>query len=364
MTEVRLIGPRYESSKKGASLGTATVIRPRILDHSPGPATPACNPLRFLIERALKPSHHAGKVAGTAIKTISSRTTHTVLKHRDHPAPNTFRFQINGALHHARRAGLTHTAVHGLPSNELSGPPATYHKDRAGKAELYSQQRRTAFASSGRMVDGLGQAVCKKLERKGGSEPAQSGRVASEIQVGQSVIDAPAPDSQTISCPNEDGARQAGVYFDPKGTDETKQGKSSAGSSESEPSAGRKTLPALDSQHNAEVVRTDSEKAQLSLECQSAPDDPAPESIHHAGGARDHTFLQKRFTEEPPLPRSPAPNDLGHRKSGSPNFRTPCSRSLLQRITAYFKLRSAYDSEDKVMTNFGWVRRELLERRK
>lgn len=66
---------------------------------------------------------------------------------------------------------------------------------RAGKAELYSQRRRTAQSLSGRMVDGLGQAGVRKLERKGGSEPAQSGRVVSEILVGQSVKDAPAPDS-------------------------------------------------------------------------------------------------------------------------------------------------------------------------
>jgi hypothetical protein len=51
--------------------------------------------------------HHAGRVVGTVIKTISSnnRTTHSVLKHRDHPAP--FQYLLLRALESSHHAGTT-----------------------------------------------------------------------------------------------------------------------------------------------------------------------------------------------------------------------------------------------------------------
>jgi hypothetical protein len=51
--------------------------------------------------------HHAGRVVGSAVKTISSnnRTTHSVLKHRDHPAP--FQYLLLRALESQHHAGTT-----------------------------------------------------------------------------------------------------------------------------------------------------------------------------------------------------------------------------------------------------------------
>ena len=89
---------------------------------------------------------NAGKVVGTAIKAISSRTTNRVLKHSDHPAP--FSHLINRALN--QNAGEVDHRLSTSHKKEVDhafvGPPATSYfvlKDDFGNAVWWNPRSKS-----------------------------------------------------------------------------------------------------------------------------------------------------------------------------------------------------------------------------
>ena len=92
-----------------------------------------------LIDKDSKSPHHAGRVVGTAIKTISSkvRTTHSVFD-RDHPAPLSHlikrALKLESEIHHAEIVRTDSGVVEDFRGQSAPGNPAPKSINHAGQS--------------------------------------------------------------------------------------------------------------------------------------------------------------------------------------------------------------------------------------